>query len=364
MSSQLLSELRRRPWLAASAIGAVVLAAASAFAWSAGWIGARERLTSQRLIEAVEVGNGRPYPGFRRAHAKGLCVGGWFEPSEAAAAYSRARVFSQARVPVVGRMSIGGGNPYGADDSARVRSMALQLQSDDGQQWRMAMNSFPFMSVSTPEAFRDQALAMRADPATGKPDPARQAAVAARYPSIRAFQAWAKSAPWPTSWANTRYNGVNTFLFQDARGGEHAVRWSMRPHAAFAAMDEAGRKAAGADFLAAEFQQRLRQGPQRWDLVLTFAAPGDVLEDPARAWPEHARREIVAGTLALETATSQQDGACRDINFDPLILPEGIRGSNDPILHARSGAYSRSFNLRERETALGRKAEGGKEVDR
>ena len=40
------------------------------------------------------------------------------------------------------------------------------------------------------------------------------------------------------------------------------------------------------------------------------------------------------------------DGPCRDINFDPTVLPAGIRTSDDPFPAARSAAYARSYDLR------------------
>jgi catalase len=46
----------------------------------------------------------------------------------------------------------------------------------------------------------------------------------------------------------------------------------------------------------------------------------------------------------------EDTGACRDVNFDPLVLPAGIAASDDPLLSARSAAYSRSFTRREGET--------------
>jgi catalase len=46
---------------------------------------------------------------------------------------------------------------------------------------------------------------------------------------------------------------------------------------------------------------------------------------------------------ALQTEAA---GNCRDINFDPLVLPAGIRTSDDPLLSARSAAYSVSFTRR------------------
>lgn len=334
---------------APAAIFAVVAAPALAFAWIAGWIGP-ERLTPQRLVDAIE--GGKAYPGFRRAHSKGVCVSGYFASTAQAATLSKARVFSQSRVPVRGRLSIGGGNPYALDAQARVRSMALLLKADDGQEWRMAMNSSPFFPVATPAGFEAQAVASRPDPATGKPDPARMAAFLQRHPEARRFQEWSKSAAWSNSWANTRYNGINAFRFIDAHGGEHFVRWSMRPRAPFQPLDAEQRLHADADFLSEDLSARLHQGPLRWDLVVTEAAPGDAIDDPSQPWPED-RPQTVAGKLVLESSQPQATGHCLDVNYDPTIVPSGIALSNDPILAARAGAYSVSFTRREREIGTG-----------
>ncbi|MGB3393287.1 MAG: catalase family peroxidase [Stenotrophomonas sp.] len=339
----------KRHLLPLAGIAAIVATAAAAFAWSAGYP-AGGRLTAQRMIGAIE-GNGPAHPGFRRAHSKGMCVEGMFRSNGAGAALSSARVFVQREVPVLGRLSIAGGNPHAADATARVRSMALLLRSDDGQQWRTAMNSFPFFAVSTPAGFQAQTLAARPDPATGKPDPAKMAAFLEKYPQARRFQQWAGSAPWSNSWANTRYNSVNAFRFIAAAGHVRHVRWSMRPQAAFEPLDAQQREQADADFLADDLQARLAQGPLRWDLMLTVAAPDDPVDDPAQPWPEQQREQVLAGTLELTGAEPQANGACRDVNYDPLILPTGIAASDDPILAARSAVYSQSFNRREREIA-------------
>ena len=336
-------------WIALIALIAGVLVLA--FAWLAGWLG-RDRFTAQAFTDSIEA-TGPGHPGFRRAHSKGVCVGGTFQGTPEGAALSSARVFRQPQVPVLGRMSIGGADPHGADANARVRSMALQLVSDDGQQWRTAMNSFPFFAVPTAEAFLEQTRAGIPDPATGKPDPAKMNAVLEKYPSARAFQQWAKTAPWSTSWANTVYNGVNSFRFVAEDGRSQFVRWSMRPQAAFEAMSAAQRAQAGLDYLADEFAQQLARGPVRWDMWVTLAEPGDPVADPSQPWPQ-GRREVKIGTLTLASMQPQAEGACRDLNFDPLILPDGIEGSDDPILAARSAVYAHSFNRREREIAAGK----------
>lgn len=340
-----------RPWPALLGIGLVVLVLASGFAFTAGWL-TPSRLTAQRFTDAIETGNGQVHRGFRRAHAKGVCVAGYFEGNGQGTSLSQARVFAAARTPFVGRMSVGGGSPYGLDNKARVRSMALALRSDDDQQWHMAMNNFPFFGVSSVEAFYEQTVANALDPATGAPDPARQAAFAAAHPEFARFAAWAKDTPWSTSWANTAYNGVNTFRFINDAGDSRHVRWSMVPQTPFAEMTPAQRAAAEDNFLADDLQARLSAGPLRWDMVVTIAQPGDSVVDPSQSWPP-GREQVHVGTVVVVSATPQTTGPCRDINFDPLILPTGVDGSDDPVLAARSAVYSVSFNRREYDIASG-----------
>jgi catalase len=354
---------RRSPLLALAGIAAIVGLLALAFAWTAGWTGG-ERLTAARLVDTIEAGNPQPWPGYRRAHAKGVCIRGEFHGNGEAVALSMARAFAQPSVPVIGRLSIAGGDPHGPDSTARVRSMALLMKTDDGQEWRMAMNEFPFFPVASPEGFQALNLASRPDPATGKPDPAAMSAFVARYPEIQHFQAWAGSAPWTDSWATTTFNGVNAFLLQSAAGDERAVRWSIRPQAAPRELTAEERAAADGGFLEHEFAQRLAAGPVRWDMVLTLAEPGDAIDNPAQQWPA-GRTQVVAGTLEVSETSPQATGECRDINFDPLALPQGIAPSNDPVLLARSTVYAESFNRREVEIARGKAAEAtGKEAAR
>ncbi|MEZ0198547.1 catalase, partial [Pseudomonas qingdaonensis] len=154
-----------------AAIGGVLLAAGAGFAYAAGWLG-EPRLTPQRIIDTFEAQAGH-YPGYRKNHAKGLCVSGYFQASGQAANLSTARAFSQQRVPVVGRFAIGGANPFAPDTGIPVRSLAIELSTDDGQVWRTGMNNPPVLAVSTPQGFYQQVLASAPDPATGKPDPGK-----------------------------------------------------------------------------------------------------------------------------------------------------------------------------------------------
>lgn len=172
-----------------AAIGVVMLGAGAAFAYAAGWVG-DTRLTPQRIIDTFEAQAGH-YPGYRKNHAKGLCVSGYFQPSGQAVSLSTARAFSQPRVPVIGRFAIGGANPFAPDTGIPVRSLAIELSTDDGQVWRTGMNNPPVLAVSTPQAFYEQVLAGAPDPATGKPDPGKLQAFFAAHPESAAFRQWA-----------------------------------------------------------------------------------------------------------------------------------------------------------------------------
>ncbi len=75
---------------------------------------------------------------------------------------------------------------------------------------------------------------------------------------------------------------------------------------------------------------------------MTLANPGDPIDDASKAWTgEH--KVLNAGTLVLESTQPQDSGDCRDINYDPLVLPSGIEASADPLLAARSAAYASSY---------------------
>jgi catalase len=55
---------------------------------------------------------------------------------------------------------------------------------------------------------------------------------------------------------------------------------------------------------------------------------------------------VQVGTLVVQRIEQERDGPCRDINFDPTVLPRGIRVSDDPFPAARSSVYRKSYDLR------------------
>ncbi|ACB94912.1 catalase family peroxidase [Beijerinckia indica] len=328
-------------------IGAIVCAGAAAFAYAGGWF-SPARLTPSRLIETFQEVNGF-YPGFRRNHAKGICFSGHFESNGQGADLSKASLFAPGRVtPVTGRFALAGGQPYAADAETTVRSMAVRFRLDNGEEWRTGMNDIPVFAVNTPEAFRDQLLAGRKDPATGKPDPAAMAAFLAAHPETARAAALIKARSISSGFDDDTYNGLNTFLFVNSAGVATPVRWSMVPIAPFISEEPEKTVKIDKDFLFVDLINEAGDHPLQWRLVVMVGKPGDPTMDATLPWPsEREHREL--GSLTIESLQDEADGRCRDVNFDPLILPQGIEASDDPLLSARSAVYSQSFTRREGE---------------
>lgn len=354
-----MTEKRRRSSLISryALIAVTVGATAGLFAWAGGWVHGpigQQPLTSGRLIDAFEANTG-PHPGFRRNHAKGVCVSGRFESNGNGTQLSRASVFRPGVVPVVGRLSAPGFDPTQEDDTAMVRSLALSFTLSHGEQWRTAMNSVPIFAVSTPQALLEQLAASRPDAASGRVDPAKMEIFLEKHPETRAFHEWLSSHPASSTFYDASYFSINAFKFTNAAGNTRFVRWSVVPDATYRPV--AASAARDPDFLAHDLSKRLERGPVRWHLMITPAGPGDPTNDATRVWPEERElHRVDAGVLVIGRAESQIDGPCRDINFDPLVLPVGMEPSDDPLLAARSSAYAVSFNRRTREEALAAQA--------
>src|SRR5258708_8744014 len=107
------------------AIGAVMLSVAGAFAYVGGWL-SPVRLTQDRMMAAFQDANGI-HAGFRRNHAKGVCVTGWFESSGQAAELSKAAVFKPGRVPVVGPFPLAARMPFPTDPPSPLPNMAFRF---------------------------------------------------------------------------------------------------------------------------------------------------------------------------------------------------------------------------------------------
>ncbi len=338
--------LKRNP-LQLIAIGVVLAATAGAFAYTGGFL-TPQRLSPNHFVDAMQTAAGGPHEGFRRAHAKGICVAGHFVGTLQGRALSSAAVFASGQpVSVSGRLAESAPDPFAKDSSEAVRSMALRLQPAGAPEWRMAINDTPGLHVSTPQAFYDNVVASTPDPATGKPDPAKMQAFLAQHPETVAFLARMKARVLASGFATDSYNSVDGFIFVAPNGARRLVRWTMQAEEPFATLPAAERAAKPANYMFDDLLARVAKGPIKWRMIATLAQPGDP-NRAAEVWPAN-RTHVDMGELTIDHVESEATGNCQDINFDPLTLPPGVAPSDDPIPFARSAVYSVSFRRRTEE---------------
>lgn len=303
-------------------------------------------VTDPQFIVKTMEGTFGVHPGFRRAHAKGICASGYFEGTPEGATLSKATVFKGDKIPVIARYSVGGGNPNISDKAKSVRGLALKFSLPNDEQWLMANISAPVFFVATPEKVAPFFASRKPDPATGKPDPQRVAAFNSANPDTKPQIDYVGSRGVPASYAALSYFGVNAFRVTDEAGIERHVRWAFEPVNGEETLTDAQLSGKPDAFLGDDLRKRVAADKIAYHFYLQIAEQGDNLVDPTQVWPK-SRKRVLAGTLTIDAVTGEgESGACDEINFNPLVLPKGIAASDDPILRARVAPYALSHAKR------------------
>jgi len=303
-----------------------------------------ESPNAEQVIATMEGINGIT-PGARRNHIRGICASGRFVGSKALQSYTRSALFSGQSLPVLARFSLAGGNPNAPDTARSPRGLAIELQLPQGQAHHFTFLNLPVFSASNPQTFLDALLANAPDPQTGKPDAAKVQAFRESHPDAKpAAEFMAKNNP-PASYANSNYFGIHTFQFINRDGKTTLVRLRFEPQGGVRRLSDEELKTAPPRFLDEDLLSKVRSGPLQWKLIVTLGEPGDEQANPTVYWPAD-RKEIEAGVLNLTTAQPQAGAPCEGINFDPLVLSDGVAPTDDPVLLFRSGAYASSYGRR------------------
>ncbi|KIF83112.1 catalase family peroxidase [Noviherbaspirillum autotrophicum] len=301
-------------------------------------------VSASQVVQALEDTFG-VHPGQRRNHVKGTCALGEFIGNPEIARYSRSALFTGKPVPVVARFSVAGGNPNAPDTAKSARGMALEFQLPQGHLQHMTMINTPVFGAASPKTFFDLTVATRPDPKTGKPDPEKIKAFKASHPDNSEQAKFLETHNPPMSYANSAYFGIHTFKFISQDNKTTLVRWQFVPQDGEKRLSDEELKSAAPNFLEPALIRRTQRGPVRWDMVVTIGEPGDSEDNPTLAWPQE-RRQIKAGVLTISAAMSQKGAKCEPINYDPLVMSDGIAPTNDPILLFRSPSYAVSAGKR------------------
>ena len=297
-----------------------------------------------QLVEAMRTVAG-PHPGFRPVHAKGIVCSGTFSAAPTARGVSRAPHLQGQAVPTVLRFSNSNGDPDIHDGIPSARALAVKFQLPDGKNADILGLHIEGFPARTPEEFLAFLRAQLPDPATGKPAPDAVPRFLESHPGTRAFIERLMKKPIPASYGRACYHSEHAFRFTAADGSSRFGRYRWTPEAgeAYLSPDDASKRSA--NFLREELESRLRNGPVAFRLLLQLAGESDPTNDATALWP--ADRPLVElGRLEVTRISPTSAADERRLVFDPTNVTDGIGLSEDPILLARSAAYSISYDHR------------------
>jgi catalase len=285
------------------------------------------------------------HPGFRPVHATGIVCSGTFRGAPQARDVSRAPHLQGQAVPTVIRFANASGNPEVHDGLANTRSLAVKFQLPHDKNADILANSVEGFPVRTPEEFLAFLQAQLPDPVTGQPAPDAVPRFLGSHPSARAFIERLMRKPVPASYGQAGYHAEHAFQFTAADGSSRFGRYHWAPEAGEAYLSPDDASTRDANFLREELESRLRTAPVVFRLVLQLASERDPTNDVTALWP--ADRPLVElGRLEVTDISPTSAADERRLVFDPTNLMDGIDLSADPILLARSAAYSISYDHR------------------
>lgn len=292
------------------------------------------RLATQ-LVDLIHKSQGF-HPGYRGIHAQGRYYIGAFTATPEARQISRAVHFQGQPVPVTVRHSNSpSGNPFGPAGSV---SMATRFYLPDGTVTDLIALPITVFFTRTPEELLALGQAAQPDPATGQPDPARLGQFLSSRPWVAHAVGLRQQLPGAVSFARTAFHALHAFRFVNAAGDAVYARYHWEPEAGVAGQPIEDLRKQPPSYLFEELEERLRQGPVKFNLVLQLAGAGDPLDDANAPWPDD-RPRVTVGQLALTRPTTIEEIGDPVMMHDPTRVTDGIELSDDPILAARRGIY-------------------------
>jgi catalase len=300
---------------------------------------------STDLVDGIENLNGT-FPGYRRAHARGLCYQATFTPSGEASGLTRAAHLQHTPVAATVRFSHTSTNPNKPDGEHAVRGFATKFHLANSENTDLIMVNVERFIAATPAAFGDLLAAAKPNAATGVPDLTKVQEYVGAHPTVGPALKTALAVAIPTSYGTSNYWAIHAFTWLDAAGERRSIRYRWVPVAGVEEVSTAEAAGWSQLHLAEELAERLGSGPLEFNLLVQLAEPGDPTSDCTQAWPGE-RKEINVGTLVVTAPVDDQDFWASQV-FDPTLLTDGVEVSDDPILVARSTIYAVSYDRRSR----------------
>ena len=277
------------------------------------------------------------HPGIRPAHGKGTLLSGAFTPTAAAADLSIAAHFQQASTLVLVRFSDSTGLPDipDTDPNALPKGIAIRFALGEHVHTDVIAHSIDGFPTHTGEEFLEFLGAQAtSDPANLVGSPLE--AFLSSHPAALRFVQTPK--PFPASFAQESFFGVNAFKFTSASGAGRFGRYRIIPEAGTAYLEDSEAQSKDGNYLFTEILERVAAEPVRFTLAVQLADDADVVDDATIHWPpDREIREL--GTVELTSPVTDDAAQQKHVIFDPIPRLAGIEPSDDPLLELRAAVY-------------------------
>ena len=299
------------------------------------------------IVAALKTNAGNP-KGVRASFAKGQCVLGRFTPAREAASVTKSKSFT-APSKVLGRFSVGGGNPKVADSNRVVlRGLSLHIGNGKDATDMLFENAPVHFAKSTGQML--EFLTVRAPGPDGKPDAQKVKAFSAANPETLNQANYVAGKPVPGSFAGVTYFGIHAFPVTNARGLTRFVKFELIPAGGDISLSDEEAKTKADDFLQQDLKARIAGGGIKFRMVALLDQPGDPTMDVTVRWPgEDDRQQVTLGTIELNALSDNEP--CDETIFNPGTLAAGVAEPPDEIFAARKLAYAISLARRRSEIA-------------
>ncbi|NQX46419.1 catalase family peroxidase [Paenibacillus tritici] len=291
-------------------------------------------------VDAIENLSG-VHPGYRRAHARGICCRGFFRPSGLGMEFTEAAHLQEQQVNAIVRFSGSSTDPAVADLLSPAKGMAVQFILPEGEVTNLVGVTVPVFFARTPESFIDIVrTAHRLRTGTLGPLELMKEIVSHFTESKESLLAVKRLKP-PASYAESQYFCIHAYVLVNAEGRKQPVRFEWVPESGVRTLSAEAAAQQPDNYLEDELELRFKDEPAIFQLIAVLGEEGDATDDPTRTWPED-RRRVDLGRLHISEIIPEPEG----LVMDPARITSGMLLSDDPILSFRSAAYAESYHRR------------------
>ncbi len=287
----------------------------------------------------------------RRIHTKGYGAFGYFYTTHSMRQYTKAGFLqtTNQQVPVAVRFSLASGNQGTPDTLRNVRGFSTRFYTDEGI-FDLLCNHLPVFFVRDAIRVPDIISHLSPSPVNNLPDPERLWSLFAKYPEATNMLIWFFSDLGTVkSLRHIKGYSVSTYVWQNAQGVRHYVKYHWRPMAGaeYITQQEAQWLACqDPDIAGRDLYDNIEKGNAvEYELCVQLMNPEDAKLlpfdplDDTKVWDDTRYPLLPVGRMVLNHNPENYAEQVEKLAFNPANLLPGLEFSDDKVLQGRTFIY-------------------------